>query len=161
MAQCGGTKMDSKKMNEPLIYRRVLLTVDEDDNTSSERAFRYAVTLAHDYEVTLGIVSVMESDDINIFDSLTPTKLEAKRAHVEAVVKSYVDLATADGIEKVTPLVYEGGDVDDVILDQVIPDFKPDLLVTGADTEFAHSKIAGAIGPRLAKKAPISVIVVR
>jgi len=153
--------MDSSKMNEPLIYRRILLTVDEDDNTSSERAFRYATTLARDYDVPLGIVSVMESEDINIFDSLTPSKIQAKRRHVEQVVNDYVKLAETSGIKDVEPLVYEGGDVDDVILEQVIPDFKPDLLVTGADTEFAHSKIAGAIGPRLARKAPISVIVVR
>jgi len=153
--------MDSSKMNEPLIYRRILLTVDEDDNTSSERAFRYATTLARDYDVPLGIVSVMESEDINIFDSLTPSKIQAKRRHVEQVVQDYVKLAETSGIKEVEPLVYEGGDVDDVILEQVIPDFKPDLLVTGADTEFAHSKIAGAIGPRLARKAPISVIVVR
>jgi len=153
--------MDSSKMNDPLIYRRILLTVDEDDNTSSERAFRYATTLARDYDVPLGIVSVMESEDINIFDSLTPSKIQAKRRHVEQVVNDYVKLAETSGIKDVEPLVYEGGDVDDVILEQVIPDFKPDLLVTGADTEFAHSKIAGAIGPRLARKAPISVIVVR
>lgn len=153
--------MDSNKMNDPLIYRRILLTVDEDDNTSSERAFRYATMLARDYRVPLGIVSVMESEDINIFDSLTPSKIQAKRRQVEQVVQGYVDLAEAGGVKTVEPLVYEGGDVDDVILEQVIPDFKPDLLVTGADTEFAHSKIAGAIGPRLARKAPISVIVVR
>jgi len=103
----------------------------------------------------------MESEDINIFDSLTPSKIQAKRRQVEQVVQGYVDLAEAGGVKTVEPLVYEGGDVDDVILEQVIPDFKPDLLVTGADTEFAHSKIAGAIGPRLARKAPISVIVVR
>lgn len=153
--------MPSSKMNDPLVYRRVLLTVDEDDNTSSERAFRYATTLARDYDVTLGIVSVMENDDINIFDSLTPSKLQEKRDHVKQVVQDYVKLAEQLGLKKVEALVYEGGDVDDVILEKVIPEFEPDLLVTGADTEFAHSKISGAIGPRLAKKAPVSVIVVR
>ncbi|VDG20886.1 universal stress protein [Lactiplantibacillus mudanjiangensis] len=153
--------MENQAVSDPLVYRRVLLTVDEDDNTSSERAFRYALTLARDYDVTLGIASVMESEDINIFDSLTPSKIAEKRAHVEQVVREYVDLAEQNGAKKVEPLVYEGGDVDDVILEQVIPDFNPDLLVTGADTEFSHSKIAGAIGPRLARKAPISVIVVR
>ncbi|MFC6181383.1 universal stress protein [Lactiplantibacillus daowaiensis] len=153
--------MDKSQNQDPLIYRRVLLTVDEDDNTSSERAFRYATTLAHDYDVTLGIVSVMESEDINIFDSLTPSKIQAKREHLHQVVDDYVKAAEQLGVKKVEPLVYEGGDVDDVILENVIPDFEPDLLVTGADTAFPHSKIAGAIGPRLAKKAPISVIVVR
>ncbi|MGA3419927.1 universal stress protein [Lactiplantibacillus plantarum] len=153
--------MENQKMQEPLVYRRILLTVDEDDNTSSERAFRYATTLVHDYDVPLGICSVLESEDINIFDSLTPSKIQAKRKHVEDVVAEYVQLAEQRGVNQVEPLVYEGGDVDDVILEQVIPEFKPDLLVTGADTEFPHSKIAGAIGPRLARKAPISVIVVR
>lgn len=153
--------MDSKRMNEPLVYRRILLTVDEDDNTSSERAFRYATTLARDYAVPLGICSVMESDDINIFDSLTPSKIQEKRHEVEQVVDRYVKMAEDGGVQKVEPLVYEGGDVDDVILERVIPDYNPDLLVTGADTQFPHSKITGAIGPRLARKAPISVIVVR
>ena len=74
--------MENQKMQEPLVYRRILLTVDEDDNTSSERAFRYATTLAHDYDVPLGICSVLESEDINIFDSLTPSKIQAKRKHV-------------------------------------------------------------------------------
>lgn len=153
--------MDNEKMKDPLVYRRILLTVDEDDNTSSERAFRYATTLARDYAVPLGICSVLESEDINIFDSLTPSKIQAKRRHVEQVVAKYVKMAESDGVKHVEPLVYEGGDVDDVILEQVIPEFEPDLLVTGADTQFPHSKIAGAIGPRLARKAPISVIVVR
>ena len=97
--------MDSNKMNDPLIYRRILLTVDEDDNTSSERAFRYATTLARDYRVPLGIVSVMESEDINIFDSLTPSKLQAKRRQVEQVVLGYVDLAEAGGVKTVDALV--------------------------------------------------------
>lgn len=153
--------MDYQTIKDPLVYRRILLTVDEDDNESSTRAFRFATTLAHDYDATLGIVSVMESEDINIFDSLTPSKIQEKREYVKNVVEHYVSLAEEMGLKKVEPLAYEGGDVDDIILDRVIPDFKPDLLVTGADTTFPRSKITGAIGPRLAKKAPVSVIVVR
>lgn len=153
--------MDYQSVKDPLIYRRILLTVDEDDNESTTRAFRFAITLAHDYAATLGIVSVMESDDINIFDSLTPAKIKEKRNYLQHVVDNYVNLAQENGLRKVEPLTYEGGDVDDVILERVIPDFKPDLIVTGADTQFPHSKITGAIGPRLARKADVSVIVVR
>jgi len=155
--------MDYQSINDPLIYRRILLTVDEDDNESTLRAFRFATTLAHDYDSTLGVVSVMESDDINIFDSLTPDKLAEKRAFLDRAVEKYVDLAEKNGIKKVVPLVYEGGDIDDAILDKAIPEFKPDLIVTGADTKYprSKSKITGAIGPRLARKVPVSVIVVR
>ncbi|GEO78699.1 hypothetical protein FD29_GL000189 [Companilactobacillus mindensis DSM 14500] len=150
-----------KKLENPLVYRRILLTVDEDDHESTTRAFRFAITLAHDYDASLGIVSVMENEDINIFDSLTPSKLKEKRNNLKKIVQGYVDQAEDNGLTKVEPLVYEDGDVDDVILERVIPDFKPDLIVTGADTQFPHSKITGAIGPRLAKRAPVSVIVVR
>lgn len=150
-----------KKLENPLVYRRILLTVDEDDHESTTRAFRFAITLAHDYDASLGIVSVMENEDINIFDSLTPSKLKEKRNDLKKIVQGYVDQAEDNGLTKVEPLVYEDGDVDDVILERVIPDFKPDLIVTGADTQFPHSKITGAIGPRLAKRAPVSVIVVR
>ncbi|KRN99750.1 universal stress protein [Companilactobacillus kimchiensis] len=153
--------MDYQTIKDPLVYRRILLTVDEDDHESSTRAFRFATTLARDYGANLGIVSVMESDDINIFDSLTPAKIDEKRTNLTQVVNHYVKLAEETGLTKVEPLVYEDGDVDDVILERVIPDFNPDLIVTGADTQFPHSKITGAIGPRLAKKAPVSVIVVR
>lgn len=151
----------NKEIENPLVYRRILLTVDEDDHESTTRAFRFAITLAHDYDASLGIVSVMENEDINIFDSLTPSKLKQKRDNLEKVVQGYVKQAEDNGLQKVEPLVYEDGDVDDVILERVIPDFKPDLIVTGADTQFPHSKISGAIGPRLAKRAPVSVIVVR
>lgn len=150
-----------KKLENPLVYRRILLTVDEDDHESTTRAFRFAITLAHDYDASLGIVSVMENEDINIFDSLTPSKLKEKRNDLKRIVQGYVDQAEDNGLTRVEPLVYEDGDVDDVILERVIPDFKPDLIVTGADTQFPHSKITGAIGPRLAKRAPVSVIVVR
>lgn len=153
--------MDYHSIDDPLVYRRILLTVDEDDHESSTRAFRFATTLARDYDVYLGIVSVLESEDINIFDSLTPSKINEKRKYLKKVVDKYVKIAEDIGLSKVEPLVYEGGDVDDVILERVIPDFEPDLIVTGADTQFPHSKISGAIGPRLAKRAPISVIVVR
>ncbi|CAJ1200574.1 hypothetical protein CPR19088_GLDEOEPO_02571 [Companilactobacillus paralimentarius] len=153
--------MDKTEIQDPLVYRRILLTVDEDDHESTTRAFRFAITLAHDYDATLGIVSVMESEDINIFDSLTPSKIREKRDNLKQAVEQYVQAAEDNGLNKVEPLAYEGGDVGDVILERVIPDFQPDLIVTGADTQFPHSKISGAIGPRLAKRAPVSVIVVR
>lgn len=153
--------MDTTKMNQPVVFRRVLLAVDEDDQRSSARAFRYATTLARDYDVELGIVSVMESEDMNIFDSLTPSKMQEHRDRVQEIVGEYVKAAEEGGIKKVTPLVYEGGDVDDMILEQVIPDFKPDLIIAGADSDPSHHQVTAPVGIRLARRAPVSVIVVR
>ena len=146
---------------EPLVFNRILLTIDEDDSASTKRAFRYAVTLAQSSNVELGICSVIENHDINIYDSMMPAKLEEKREQLQTVVDGYVSQAQVAGAKNVTGFIAEGGDVDDVILEEALPDFHPDLIVCGADTEFTAHRVAGAVSLRLAKKAPISVIVVR
>lgn len=149
------------EINNPLFFRRILITIDEDDRPSTSRAFRFAMTMARDYQAHLGIASVLESDDISIYESLMPDKLNEKRDHLKAIVKSYADQATAFGVEDVRAIVGEGGDVDDVVLQKIVPDFQPDLIVCGADVDFASHGHPGAIGLRLAKKSDVSVIVIR
>ncbi|WP_395322827.1 universal stress protein [Levilactobacillus parabrevis] len=147
--------------NNPLFFRRILITIDEDDRPSTSRAFRFAMTMARDYQAHLGIASVLESNDISIYESLMPDKLNAKRDELKAIVKEYADKATAFGVNDVRSIVAEGGDVDDVVLQKVIPEFEPDLVVCGADVDFASHGHPGAIGLRLAKKSDVSVIVIR
>lgn len=147
--------------NNPLFFRRILITIDEDDRPSTSRAFRFAMTLARDYQAHLGIASVLENDDISIYESLMPAKLNERRNHLRRIVKEYADKATAFGVEQVRPIVAEGGDVDDVILQKIVPDFQPDLIVCGADVDFASHGHPGAIGLRLTKKSDVSVIVIR
>ncbi|WP_395349828.1 universal stress protein [Fructilactobacillus sanfranciscensis] len=144
---------------EPLIFKRILLTIDADDPQANEKALSYAVTQAKEFGAELEICSVLEGDDINIYDSLTPKKLDEKRAALNAVIFKYVDAAKDFGIENVSAIASEGGDIDDQILDDIIPDFKPDLLVCGADKDGEHHFYSISI--KLAKRAKISVIVVR
>jgi len=147
--------------NNPLFFRRILITIDEDDRPSTSRAFRFAMTMARDYQAHLGIASVLENDDISIYESLMPAKLNERRNHLRRIVKEYADKATVFGVEQVRPIVAEGGDVDDVILQKIVPDFQPDLIVCGADVDFASHGHPGAIGLRLTKKSDVSVIVIR
>ncbi|AYM02504.1 universal stress protein [Levilactobacillus yiduensis] len=147
--------------NDPLFFRRILITIDEDDRPSTTRAFRFAMTQAKDYGAHLGIASVLESNDISIYESLMPDKLNEKRDHLRQVVQDYAKRAEAFGVEQVRPIIAEGGDVDDVILQKIVPDFQPDLIVCGADVDFASHGKPGAIGLRLTKKADVSVIVIR
>jgi len=147
--------------DSPLVFRRILITIDEDDRPSTSRAFRFALTLAHDYQAHLGIASVLESNDISIYESLMPAKLNEKRDHLKAIVQEYAAKAEAFGVEHVRPIIAEGGDVDDVILQKIVPDFQPDLIVCGADVDFASHGHPGAIGLRLTKKADVAVIVIR
>ncbi|KRO03940.1 UspA family nucleotide-binding protein [Levilactobacillus paucivorans] len=147
--------------NNPLFFRRILITIDEDDRPSTSRAFRFALTMARDYQAHLGIASVLENNDISIYESLMPDKLNQKRDHLKAIVQDYANRAKAFVVEDVRSIVGEGGDVDDVILQKIVPEFKPDLIVSGADVDFASHGRPGAIGLRLAKKSDVSVIVIR
>lgn len=147
--------------DSPLVFRRILITIDEDDRPSTSRAFRFALTLAHDYQAHLGIASVLESNDISIYESLMPAKLNEKREHLKTIVQEYAAKAEAFGVKHVRPIIAEGGDVDDVILQKIVPDFQPDLIVCGADVDFASHGHPGAISLRLTKKADVSVIVIR
>ncbi|GEP18834.1 universal stress protein [Pediococcus argentinicus] len=153
--------MKNEELSNPLVFRRILLTIDADDPNSSVNAFRYAVTMAHDYGVDLHIVSVLEDDDINIFDAMTPGKINKKEDDVRQTVEDYVEEAKKAGVENVRGISVGAGDVDDVILDQVIPKFDPDLIVCGSDTEDASHRVPGAVGLRIARRAHVSVIVVR
>ncbi|WP_395319332.1 universal stress protein [Fructilactobacillus frigidiflavus] len=144
---------------EPLVFKRILLTIDADDPEANKKALSYAVTQAKEFGAELGICSVLEGDDINIYDSLTPKKLDEKRAALNAVIYKYVDAAKDFGIENVSAIASEGGDIDDQILDDIIPNFNPDLLVCGADKDGEHHFYS--ISVKLAKRAKISVIVVR
>ncbi|USS87963.1 universal stress protein [Fructilactobacillus hinvesii] len=144
---------------EPLEFKRILLTIDADDPEANVRALSYAVTQAKTFHAHLGICSVLEGGDINIYDSLTPKKLDEKRDALNQVIYKYVDMAKDAGVQEVTGIASEGGDIDDEILDTIIPDFKPDLLVCGADKGGEHHFYS--ISVKLAKRAKISVIVVR
>ncbi len=65
---------------EEMSYQRLLLAVDDDDDESSAcKAFNYACTLARTFDITLGIVFVMETGDMNIYQSLSPDIIKSRR----------------------------------------------------------------------------------
>ncbi|KRM99881.1 universal stress protein [Loigolactobacillus rennini] len=145
---------------ETMIFRRLLVAVDEDDSTSSIRAFNYAVTLAKAYRIPLAIVTILETSDLNVYDSLSPDVLAKRRSEVLAKVNQYADKAKKFGVADVTSLIGEGRP-GRVIVDQVIPEWQPDLLVVGSETTEKSRIFIGSQASYMAQNAPCSVIVVR
>ena len=78
---------------ESVHYNRLLLAVDDDDDDSSRKALNYACTVAKIYDIPLGIVSVLETGDLNIFQSLTPDDVEAAREKMAKNLNTYVEKA--------------------------------------------------------------------
>lgn len=142
-----------------LHFDRLLLAVDDDDDESSHKAFNYAATLAKNYAVPLGIVSVLETGDMNIYQSLSPELVSERRGEIVEHLNTYVTKAAAFGVEDVQPLIGEGKPAH-VILEEIVPAFKPDLIILGSHTQHGRVHI-GHVASEIAREAPMSVIIVR
>lgn len=144
---------------EVMTYKRLLLAVDDDDDESSRKAFNYACTLARTFELPLGIVSVMETGDMNIFQSLSPDVIKARRDDIYHDLNTYVSKAKAFGVKEVKPLIGEGKP-ERVILEDIIPDFKPDLVLLGSHRRRGNLRI-GHVAGEIMREAKVSVIIVK
>ncbi|GAX03629.1 universal stress protein UspA [Secundilactobacillus pentosiphilus] len=144
---------------EVMTYKRLLLAVDDDDDESSRKAFNYACTLARTFEIPLGIVSVMETGDMNIFQTLSPDVIKSRRDDIYHDLNTYVSKAKAFGVKEVKPLIGEGKP-ERVILEEIIPDFKPDLVLLGSHKRRGNLRI-GHVAGEIMREAKVSVIIVK
>lgn len=142
-------------------FNRIMIAIDDDDFISSRFAFDYACTVAKMYSVPLAIASVMETGDLNVFQSLDPETLAAHRQDVANDLNAYVEKAKAFSILDVVPLIGEGKP-GKVIVDEMVPQFKPDLIVVGSEThKGARHQTIGSVAAFVTRYAPCTVIVVR
>ncbi len=140
-------------------YNRILVAIDSDDFVSSKPAFEYTCTTARLFDIPLGIVTVLETGDLNIFQTLSPDTLGDRRSEVAHLVDTYVEKAKDFGVLEVKPYLSEGKP-GHVIVDTIIPEFKPDLVVVGSERKNNRSTI-GSQAAHIVRYAPCSVIVVR
>ena len=158
-----GEKLNGDFEIEPKIFTKILVAVDEDDSQSSINAFNYAVTTAKRSNVPLGIVSILEVGDFNIFDTLSPEVLDERRAQVAEDLANYVNKARSFGVKDVT--AYSGeGKPGVVIINDILPDVNADLLVCGSKTKPLTGRkrvFLGSQASYMSQNAPCSVIVVR
>ncbi|KRM88602.1 universal stress protein [Liquorilactobacillus vini] len=145
------------------LFSEILVAVDEDDSESSLAAFKYALSMAKTNQATLGIVTVLELEDLNVFEALSPEKRTAIRQNLEAALKLYIAKAHEVGVEKVKAFIREGKPAATIIND-VIPVFRPDVLICGSKTKPINNRQKIFIGSQasyLAQNAPCSVMVIR
>ncbi|KRM13551.1 universal stress protein [Paucilactobacillus suebicus] len=145
---------------QPMTFKKILVAVDEDDSSSSRKAFCYAVTLANSYKVPLGIVTILETDDLSVYDSLQPDVIEGRRQEMESAVNLYVQKAKDFGVDEVEGFLGEGKPGKKIVR-ETIPQFEPDLLVCGSETQDKSSIFIGSQASYMSQNAPCSVIVVR
>lgn len=140
-------------------YSRILIAVDDDDFISSRRAFDYACTVAKIYNIPLAVTMILETGDLNIFQSLSPDVLAKRRTEIARDLNIYCDKAREFGVMDVQPLLGEGNPSHEIV-EEIVPSFRPDLLVIGSETKPGHRTI-GTHAAYMARYAPCSVIIVR
>ncbi|MBU7564407.1 universal stress protein [Pediococcus ethanolidurans] len=142
----------------PKELKKILVGVD--DSPDAQLAFRYAMNRAKNDHAGLVIVSVSENDDMNVYQALSKDYVSEKRKQLMQHVAKYRQVAQRFGVEDVSTVVAEGNP-GKVIVDEVIKDVKPDLLVIGAQAKSGIEKHFGSQAAYMAKYSPISVLVVR
>ncbi|WP_076636024.1 universal stress protein [Lactiplantibacillus plantarum] len=142
----------------PKEFKHILVGVDDSDD--AQLAFRYAINRAKSDGAKLTIVSILEQDNMNVYEAMSKDFVHGQRKDLEEHVQQYQKLARDFGVTDVNAVVDEG-DPGETIVKTVIPALKPDLLVIGSVAKHGVRKYFGSQAAYMSKHAPISVLVIR
>lgn len=139
-------------------HKNILVGVD--DSADAQLAFLNAVSHALEDDSLLHIVTVLESDSLNVFEALDKGSLQEKRAKLEKRLQEYKQQAQEAGVKEVH-IVLAQGEPGETIVKDVIPNVQPDMVVVGAATKKGIGKLMGSQAGYVAKNSPVTVLVVR
>ncbi|MDV7718312.1 universal stress protein [Pediococcus ethanolidurans] len=148
----------SKSRLDPKRFSKILVGVD--DSPDAQLAFRFAMNRAKQDNAELDIVSILEQDDINVYQALNKNYIRDKRNDLEKHLQGYRKIAEEFGIRKVETYTAEG-DAGETIVKDVIPHVEPDLLVIGSSSRSGVARYFGSQASYMAKYSPVSVLVIR
>ncbi|MBB1095831.1 universal stress protein [Limosilactobacillus agrestis] len=146
---------------KPKKFKKILVGVD--DAPDARAAFSYAVDKAKRDGSELGIVSILETDRVNVYQILDKDYVHSSEDELRQRVNEYVQAAIDYGVdpEKITAIVDRGERPAERICNHVIPAFQPDLLVVGSIGKKGNRKAVGSQASYMARHAGISVFVIR
>lgn len=139
-------------------FQRILVGVD--DAKDAQLAFGYAIKTAQQLNAELIIATVLESDEMNVYQALNRNYVQEKRQALAENLDNYQKQALDAGVKKVKTVISEG-DPGETIVKNIIPATKADLLIIGSDSKKGIQRHFGSQAAYMAKYAPISVMVVR
>ncbi|MCH4009048.1 universal stress protein [Companilactobacillus sp.] len=141
-------------------YNKVLVAVD--DSQDSKLAFNYAIQRCKRDKSELDIVSILEDKDLNSYQILSKKFLNGQRSKLLRELQQDQQTAEKQGVKTVHTYTTEGDDeAGQIIVRDIIPDVKPDLLVIGSKSQHGVEQYFGSQASYMVKHAPISVMVVK
>ncbi|WP_125607967.1 universal stress protein [Lapidilactobacillus bayanensis] len=141
-----------------IYFKKILVAVD--DSEDSIKAFKYAIHRAIKDDVGLMLVSILEENEINVFQAMSKDFIHGKREDLEKHLQEYRQQALDAGVKRVEAWVGAGNPGEEIV-NHIIPQVQPDLLVVGSKSKVGITKRFGSQAAYMAKYAPISVLVVR
>ncbi|QGF41272.1 universal stress protein [Limosilactobacillus gastricus] len=146
---------------KPKTFHKILVGVDNAPDALA--AFDYAVDKAKRDGSELGIVSVYETHNVNVFQILDKDYVIDSREKLEEQVQEYVQAAIDYGVDpkKITLIVDQGDHPAERICNHVIPEFTPDLLVIGSIGKTGSRKAIGSQASYIVENSGVSVTVIR
>lgn len=147
-----------ENVNMDVHFKNILVAVD--DSSDALLAFKYAISRAKEEGAKLTIVSVLEDEEINVFQSLSGQYVHGKYEDLENHLKEYKKTAEAEGVTNVD-VIASTGEAGETIVKDVIPKVDPDLLIVGSESKKGLARHFGSQAAYMAKYAPVSVMVVR
>lgn len=145
-------------MTKKTEFKHILVGVD--DSEDALLAFQYGIDTAKRSHAELTIVSILESHEMSVYEALDKDYIHGERSELDEHIQMYVKQAEDAGVEKVDALVSEGKP-GEVIVKDVIPHVKPDVLIIGSIAKKGLRRRFGSQAAYMAKYAPISVLVIR
>ncbi|MDO4680216.1 MAG: universal stress protein [Aerococcus sp.] len=139
-------------------FQTILVGVD--DSPDALVAFESAIDLAKTNHAQLVIASILENEDMNVYQALNKDYIHGERQALEQHLNEYVKKAKDAGVENVRAIIGEG-DPGKTIIEEIIPMTHPDLLVIGAKAQKGIAKHFGSQAAYMAKYAGISVLIIR
>lgn len=147
-----------ENMDVNINFKNILVAVDDSDDAIL--AFKYAISRAKSENAKLTIVSVLEDEEINVFESLSGQFIHGKYEDLEEHLKDYKQTAEAAGLTDVD-VIASTGEAGETIVEDVIPKVKPDLLIVGSESKKGLARHFGSQAAYMAKYSPVSVMVIR
>ena len=132
---------------KPKKFKKILVGVD--DAPDARAAFSYAVDKAKRDGSELGIVSILETGNVNVYQILDKDYVHSSADELRKRINEYVKAAVDYGVDpsKITGIV--------------IPAFQPDLLVVGSIGKWGNRKAVGSQASYMTRHAGTSVFVIR
>lgn len=145
-------------MNPTFTFHRILVGVEESEDAL--KAFHYAVHRASLEKAKLILALIIEDEDINSFEILSKSFIKEEQQKLMVQAKKYRQYALDQGVSDVEVLIGQGNP-GEVIVKELIPQAKADLLIIGAKSKKGFSHYFGTQASYMAKNATISVLVIR